>query len=766
MSGQTARTVEISPADLGATSPQQADTDYTNIADAFLTCLDDSCEDFCFCTIGVANGSGQEIHHHYGSYAALGPLLSGTNEKGADVFVVVNETNGQGAKDADIRRIRAVFADDDKERVAYRTDWPLEPHLIVESSPGKYHYYWLVEGLPVDEFKGIQQVIAHRYGTDLAVSNPARLMRLPGFINQKRNKMGRQKYDGFRSRIVSEMPSQSYCADDIRGAFPPPLPDLTKAAKPRLGSDEVIEALVQRSLYLRDGGNGKHIITCPWAGEHSDGRTEAIYFEANTNGYAGVAFKCHHTHCVSRSVRDLRDHLGIENPAPSTRPNTEERLVESINQDWALVHLGGGREMMKIRHDSTALEPAVTFHSVVSFKTLTAKLPSVVSGKQAVTAATYWLQHNQRREFETIVFDPSGRASKSRFNLFLGFPVPPEPKPCQRFLKFVHEVICAQNDASYEYVLGWMAHLFQRPEQKPGTALVLRGCQGSGKNTFAGVVGKLVGRHYVEISDLERLLGRFNFLLSDKLLVLANESMWGGDRKRVGPLKSFITDADMVFEAKGVEPLRMRHYGRLIVASNERWAVPVDIDDRRFVFLDVADTRARDEVYFGALWAELDSGGYAGLMDILLRHDLSDWSPRQRPDTEFGMDVIEHSMSPDEQFWFDVLNLGELPIMQSEKIVLVPHDAPEWSTTEKSLVYDAYLHQCRKMGRHHMLPIGLFFSTLYRLLGATSKDEQKIFTQQARVAKRRTRQLTLLPIENMRRMYAHANHVTTDWEPL
>ena len=734
--------------------------------DTFLTRLDETSEIYCFCTIIAANGTGPISQHHHATLSVARPQLRTANDSGGDVFVIINETSGKGAKDSDITRIRAVFADDDDERSAYRTDWPLEPHLIVESSPGKYHYYWLVDELPVSAFKGIQQAIAGRYGTDPAVSNPARLMRLPGFINQKRDKDGHPKYDGFRSRIVFDMPSRPYQADEIFAAFPPLLPDLGEAVKPRLGSDEVIDALGQRGLYLRNGGNGKHIIACPWRTEHTDGRAEAAYFEAHTNGYAGAAFKCQHTHCLSRSVEDLRDYLGIEKTAPTVPLKSDERLVELINQDWALVHLGGGREMMKIRHDPTPLEPAVTFHSVASFKTITATLPPVGSWRHAVSAASYWLQHKQRREYDNIAFDPSGKTSRRRFNLFFGFPVTPQPKSCQKFLDFVHEIICAQHDASYEYVLGWMAHLIQRPEEKPGTALVLRGCQGSGKNTFAGVLGKLVGRHYVEISDLERLLGRFNFLLSDKLLVLANESMWGGDRKKIGPLKSFITDADMVFEAKGVEPLRMRHYGRLIVASNERWAVPADIDDRRFVFLDVADTRARDEVYFRALWAELDSGGYAGLMDILSRRDLSGWSPRQRPDTEFGRDVIEHSMAPDEQFWFDVLNLGELPIERSGEIERVLCDSPEWSTTEKSLVHEAYLHQYRKMGRHYLHSSATFFSTLYRLLGIKSRGDQKTLTKQVRMGKRRTRHLMLPPIESLREMYDRTNHVKTDWEPL
>jgi hypothetical protein len=46
--------------------------------------------------------------------------------------------------------------------------------------------------------------------------------------------------------------------------------------------------------------------------------------------------------------------------------------------------------------------------------------------------------------------------------------------------------------------------MIQRPWELPGTAVVLRGLQGTGKNTFADILGRLVARHYGVVTSIER----------------------------------------------------------------------------------------------------------------------------------------------------------------------------------------------------------------------------------------------------------------------
>jgi len=68
------------------------------------------------------------------------------------------------------------------------TPWPElgpKPHIVIESSPGKFHLYWLIQGCPLSEFRPIQKCIARMYRSDPTVSDLARVMRWPGFLHQK-----------------------------------------------------------------------------------------------------------------------------------------------------------------------------------------------------------------------------------------------------------------------------------------------------------------------------------------------------------------------------------------------------------------------------------------------------------------------------------------------------------------------------------------------------------------------------------------------------
>ena len=64
-------------------------------------------------------------------------------------------------------------------------DLPLEPQIVVNTSPGKYHRYLLVDGVPLHEFDSKQQSMVDHYGSDPAATGINRVLRLPGFFHQK-----------------------------------------------------------------------------------------------------------------------------------------------------------------------------------------------------------------------------------------------------------------------------------------------------------------------------------------------------------------------------------------------------------------------------------------------------------------------------------------------------------------------------------------------------------------------------------------------------
>lgn len=221
-------------------------------AQRFLTLLDEGAEGWHFRTFPENGGAGWKSA---GTLEQQAARLQLDNRNGRGVYVVINEGGQDGES---IVRVRAVFADFDPPKTGGLPEaWAIEPHVIVESSPGKHHAYWLVDGLPCDEFKTVQKAIIARYGSDPQVCDLPRVMRLPGFLHRKG--------DPFQTRIIHESGALPYTADEIRGAFGPVVahaPATTAPASEHSPSGVVVdtdrhgEALAFTGRMAREVGRG------------------------------------------------------------------------------------------------------------------------------------------------------------------------------------------------------------------------------------------------------------------------------------------------------------------------------------------------------------------------------------------------------------------------------------------------------------------------------------------------------------------------------
>jgi len=113
--------------------------------------------------------------------------LAALNKRGAGVFVTVNETDLKGRKEANIVKVRALFVDLDGSPFQPILDLPedLKPHIIIESSPNRYHAYWLVNNCELTQFTPLQQALVAKFNGDKNVNATYRVMRLPGFSHNK-----------------------------------------------------------------------------------------------------------------------------------------------------------------------------------------------------------------------------------------------------------------------------------------------------------------------------------------------------------------------------------------------------------------------------------------------------------------------------------------------------------------------------------------------------------------------------------------------------
>ena len=122
----------------------------------------------------------------HGSFSGNLSALTELNRAGAGIFFCVNETDLKGRSTANVTRVRALFADFDDYDPFREFDYELKPSFVVESSPGKYHCYWLLgDELPLEQFKPLQKLLAAKLGSDPSINNLDRVLRVPGFAHQK-----------------------------------------------------------------------------------------------------------------------------------------------------------------------------------------------------------------------------------------------------------------------------------------------------------------------------------------------------------------------------------------------------------------------------------------------------------------------------------------------------------------------------------------------------------------------------------------------------
>lgn len=331
-------------------------------------------------------------------------------------------------------------------------------------------------------------------------------------------------------------------------------------------------------------------------------------------------------------------------------------VVKELNERHAVVMVGGDCVVLTEVIDPVRGQPDITLSRISDMQHKYANRLVADGGKQ-VNAFTHWMRSPSRRDFDRIVFAPSGDVRGS-YNLWRGFAVLPLPGDCSLFLAHIHDNICKGDAGLYNYVLAWFATMVQRPSDRPGVSIALRGKQGAGKTFVADTIGSLFGQHYVRVTSARHLTGNFNAHLRNALLVCADEAFWAGDKSAEGVLKSMVTDDVHMIEFKGRDAFAVKNHIWLLIASNHEWLVPAGLEERRFCVIEVADTQMQKSGYFRAIADQLDNGGREALLHELLTRDVSNVDLRALPDTSALRENKLLSMSPVQRFVFEMLAAG------------------------------------------------------------------------------------------------------------
>ena len=151
-------------------------------------------------------------------------------DHGKEIFFMVNQGDGvvydghtTCRSQENVTELTACFIDTDSCPIEKVTDYlksiDLIPHVIVESSPGKYHLYFLLDeedthlsDSVIGTWKSVQECLALLGGTeptgcDTAMKDHSRVLRVPGFYHLKA--------EPFRTRVVKQHFHAKYSLREI-----------------------------------------------------------------------------------------------------------------------------------------------------------------------------------------------------------------------------------------------------------------------------------------------------------------------------------------------------------------------------------------------------------------------------------------------------------------------------------------------------------------------------------------------------------------------
>lgn len=647
-----------------------ADFSYTA---AFLNCLAPGETQHTFQTFhDQLKGQPGAIVH--GSIEQLGPYLQECQAAGHGVFWTVNRTDGLGRELHNIAAIRAVWLDMDDPAVPWQPAADaLLPHAVVQSSPGKYHLYWTLSDCSLEQAQSLLVALRTRWGGDPGATGINRVLRLPGFLHLKTDtpfvtqisawNPGAPPYtvyqlvqalqldltagtaaasdvelvngpvEGWRNPI-SEAELQQRLNGQWRGAPGPGeafgggwslhelwAPDLAQLQAEGVRSQARM-SLLTRLCYLTGGDTARiHALVQDHPLAVKDNREGLLLNELARARTAFMAWwepeyakRQQQRHETELLAAGMPDGLRI-----TPRVLTSDEMLAD------LVLVGRGRGVV-IRSSKQVFK----FDDAAGyFAASKEQITDPETGKpKKVSALNCWMGHPERRLTVGVLTwrpgspefcEPVGLVDGQEvaYNTWRGLKPVHVPANWQDWVKWFefHVAYLVPVESERRRFLQWLGHILQRPGELPHTGyLMVTETTGTGRNWLASVLARvLAGYTALGVSLGPILDGKFNGILSQKLLATVDEVREGMDENRYGrgeALKKVITEEQRQIDHKYGQQVVEQNCLRWLIFSNHRAdALPFDNTDRRIEVVD-NPTHRQGEDYYAQLYKLLSEPAF------------------------------------------------------------------------------------------------------------------------------------------------------------
>lgn len=210
------------------------------------------------------------------------------------------------------------------------------------------------------------------------------------------------------------------------------------------------------------------------------------------------------------------------------------------------------------------------------------------------------------------------------------------------------KLLCNGIEEDALYMLKFIAHLLQKPQEIPEVGIVMRGKQGAGKDTVIDIIEKLIGHTLVyRTSNMNDAFGNFTSAFRDKLVFQFNEVEGKDGFQFSQKLKDLITRKVNNINEKNIRPYDQKNLMRIFLFTNSLTPLDIPPDDRRFVVFKTCDPQ-EPEYYVMIYRDHINNDEEINrLYTYLTNLDISKFTPRlERPQTENYKFMKEMSINP------------------------------------------------------------------------------------------------------------------------
>lgn len=418
----------------------------------------------------------------------------------------------------------------------------------------------------------------------------------------------------------------------------------------------------------------------------------------------------------------------IPEDAPATKKPEKKNYLEEINETYAIVYMEGSHFILHETIDEKGRKRRV-FFTEQTFKRRFAPQRVQKGRSSDQSFADAWLEWSGARSYQGVCFAPEREVRNNYYNLWRGFVCgtkPPEAGTAEQreglrvFLEHALQNVCANDESLFTWLMGYFAHMIQKPYERPLTTVVFKGEKGVGKNAIVDRIGNLLGSgHYLVAYDGRYLTSNFNGHLDSCLCLVLDEAFWSGDKTADGKLKGLTTAPEIMIERKGKEPYQVDNLARIVILGNEDWLVPATADERRYAVFNVGTGKKQNREYFKRMKVLLEEkGGNQLLLHYFKTFDLSKVDVNHAPQTEGLLEQKVAGLEPFPKWWFECLSQGKIVGVEFEN---------DWSTdVDKSAFRIGFRNYCKESQIRSRIPgdreIGMLLS---RLAPSTLKDKKR-----------------------------------------